>query len=107
MNDKYSSQIHELDEKLLIEPNNYELFYERGYFHFLSNNDELSKADYHKAVSLGLDITVFPYYCFSDSNTKRREFLLPEKILVFLVLIMVLFSIVLQLFYFLSGINFS
>ena len=71
----------------------------------LNNEDDNAKADYKKAESLGLDVTELPYYSFSNSNSKRREFLLPEKILVFLILLMVLAAIGIQIAGFLYNIK--
>ncbi len=89
-NDKYQREILSLNEEISKRGDVWELYYQRGYLYFLSDNDEKAKDDYLHAISLGLDVTQLPYYSFSNSNEKRREFLLPEKILVFLILVIVL-----------------
>lgn len=93
MSQKYEEEIALISEKINADSSDFELYYERGYLYYLDLQDDLAKEDYKKAIDLGLDVTVYPYYCFSSSNTKRREFLLPEKILVVLVLIMVFVAI--------------
>ena len=85
--------------------NLWHLYYQRGYFYFLDNEDDLAKDDYRQAQKLGLDVTEYPYYSFSNSNSKRRELLLPEKILVVLILIMVLVAMVFQVLSFLSSVK--
>ncbi len=79
----------------------WELYYQRGYLYFLNNEDDKAKADYKTAESMGLDVTELPYYTFSNSNSKRREFLLPEKTLVFLILLLIFATIGLQVINFL------
>ena len=96
MNNKYIKEINTLSEQISVK-NDWELYYQRGYLYFLINEDKKAKEDYHQAVSLGLDFTEVPYYSFSNSNSKRRDFLLPEKIMVFLVLLMVLAAIFFQI----------
>ena len=83
----------------------WELYYQRGYLYFLNNDDDKAKADYKKAQTFGLDVTELPYYSFSNSNSKRREFLLQEKILVFLILIMVFVAIAFQIISFVYNIK--
>lgn len=93
MSKKYTEQLALINDMINSDLSNFELYYERGYLYYLDSQDDLAKDDYKKAVELGLDVTVYPYYSFSSSNTKRREFLLPEKILVVLILIMVFVAI--------------
>lgn len=96
MNDKYSQEIFALNDEIAKRGGVWELYYQRGYLYFLSDDDEKAKDDYKHAIALGLDPTEYPYYTFSNSNEKRREFLLPEKILAFLVLIIVGIALVFQ-----------
>ena len=109
MSKKYTDEISaitaEIEERGDNQYNFWELYYQRGYLYFLNNEDDNAKADYKKAESLGLDVTELPYYSFSNSNSKRREFLLPEKILVFLILLMVLAAIGIQIAGFLYNIK--
>ena len=93
MKKNFSEQFALINDMINADSDNFELYYERGYLYYLDSQDDLAKDDYKKAVELGLDATVYPYYTFSSSNTKRREFLLPEKILVVLILIMVFVAI--------------
>ena len=108
---KYNEEIETLSTEIEQrnrdgnEYNLWELYYQRGYLYFLNNEDDKSKDDYKKAEALGLDVTELPYYAFSNANSKRREFLLPEKILVFLILIMVLAAIGIQIISFLYKIK--
>lgn len=97
-NNKFFKEISSLSARIDGGETTFELYYERGYYYFLANEDELAKADYIKAVSYGLDFTECPYYSFSSSNEKRREFLLPEKILVFLILIVVIITFLGQIY---------
>ena len=96
MQEDFLAEISKINEEIAKRGDIYELYYERGYLYFLANDDIKAKEDYKKAISIGLDPTEMPYYTFSNSNAKRREFLLPEKIMVFLILIMVLGTIFLQ-----------
>ena len=96
MQEDFLAEISKINEEIAKRGDIYELYYERGYLYFLANDDIKAKEDYKKAISIGLDPTEMPYYTFSNSNAKRREFLLPEKIMVFLILIMVLGAIFLQ-----------
>ena len=91
--DKYLKNIELLTSEIEKNGNIWDLYYQRGYYYFLSDDNDNAKADYIKAVSYGLDFTKYPYYSFSNSNEKRREFLLPEKILVVLILIIIFISI--------------
>ena len=109
MSKNYTEEINaitlEIQQKGDSSPQIWELYYQRGYLYFLNNDDDNAKADYKKAETLGLDVTQLPYYTFSNSNSKRREFLLPEKILVFLILIMVFAAICMQVISFLYNIK--
>ncbi len=110
MPQKYTQEINtitsEIEKYTIAEGHNlWELYYRRGYFYFLDNEDEKAKEDYKKAEAAGLDVTEVPYYSFSNSNSKRREFLLPEKILVFLILLMVIGAIGVQIAGFIYRIN--
>lgn len=96
MSSDYLSKITILNDEISRVGDDWHLYYERGYYHFLMSNLENSKQDYYSAIKFGLDVTEYPYYSFTDSNKMRRDFLLPEKILVFLIFIMVLVSIYLQ-----------
>lgn len=87
--EKYLKEIVDISSEIANQGDSFELYYKRGYLYFLVDEQEKAKDDYRYAVKLGLDITEFPYYSFSPSNEMRREFLLPEKILVFLILIIV------------------
>lgn len=109
MSKKYTEEIDaitaEIEKRGDNQYNIWELYYQRGYLYFLNNEDAKSKDDYKKAETLGLDVTELPYYSFSNSNSKRREFLLPEKILVFLILIMVFAAIGIQIITFVYNIK--
>jgi tetratricopeptide (TPR) repeat protein len=96
MKEKYLERIRELDENITEQPDIYEFYEERGYLYFLLEQYDKAKEDYRKAVSLGLDFTEYPYYSFSNQNSRRRDFSLPEKILVFLILLMVLAALIFQ-----------
>ena len=87
--EKYLKEIFAISSEITNCGESSDLFYKRGYLYFLSDEQEKAKEDYRQAVKLGLDFTEFPYYTFSPSNEMRRDFLLPEKILVFLILIIV------------------
>ena len=93
---KYDEAILALTQEIEKSGDVAELYYQRGYLNFLANYDDLAKEDYKKAVSFGLDCTETPYYTFSNSNEKRRNFILPEKILVILILIVVCISLFYQ-----------
>lgn len=97
MNDKYYNEILDLTARIEKMGDVWELYYQRGFLFYLSNQDDKAKDDYKKALSCGLDFTEHPYYSFSNSNAKRRDFLLPEKILVVLVLIIVFISLFFQI----------
>lgn len=99
-NDKYSKEFSALNDEIARRGDVWELYYQRGYLYFLSDNDAMAKDDYKRAMALGLDPTQAPYYSFSNSNEKRREFLLPEKILVFLLLVIIGISLVFQIYTF-------
>ncbi|MBS4759253.1 MAG: hypothetical protein KHX03_00975 [Clostridium sp.] len=101
MSNNFNKQIASLTDEISKRGDVYELYYQRGYFYFLSDDNEKAKDDYIKAISLGLDPTELPYYPFSNSNSKRREFLLPEKIMVFLLLIMIIVALLFQIYSFL------
>ena len=98
----YSKEIRVLTKEIEANHNDANLLYERGFFYFLSDLDDCAKEDYKKALELGLDFTLYPYYSFSNSNEKRRSFLLPEKILVVLILILVIVSIIFEVFSFIN-----
>ncbi len=95
--DKYKQEILSLNADIDVQGDRWELYYRRGYFYFLSQDEEKAKDDYKHAVSLGLDPSELPYYAFSGSNTLRRDFLLPEKILVVLILIVVFIALSFQI----------
>lgn len=109
MSKKYNAEINaltaEIEQRNSNEYNLWELYYQRGYLYFLNNEDDKAKDDYKKAESLGLDVTELPYYTFSNANSKRREFILPEKILVFLILLMIFAAIGIQIISFLYKIK--
>lgn len=94
MNEKLLKEIEALtaaiEHNTDISLNLWELYYQRGYLYFLNDDNEKAKDDYKHAQDLGLDVTEIPFYAFSNSNSKRRNLLLPEKIMIFLVVIMVL-----------------
>jgi len=96
----YSEKILHLTQEISSDSTNFKLYYNRGLFYFLSGQDDLARVDYNNAVKLGLDCTEIPYYAFSNDNSIRRDFLLPEKILVFLILLIVLFSLLWEVFSF-------
>lgn len=102
MQAKLQSEISALNEQIAHQPNNLELFYQRGFLYFLADDIEKAKEDYKYSVSLGLDTTELPYYSFSNSNEKRRPFLLPEKLMVGLILIMIFTALALQVYDFIS-----
>ena len=97
MNNKYNNEIIEITNQIEKVGDVWELYYQRGFLYYLANEDDKAKQDYKKAVACGLDFTEHPYYSFSNSNEKRREFLLPEKILVVLILIIVGISLFYQI----------
>ena len=98
----YTKEISIINERIAKEGDYWELYYQRGYLHFLLNNEEEAKKDYKQALQFGADVTQVPYYTFSNSNEFRRDFILPEKILVVLVLIVVIISVLMQIFAFIS-----
>ena len=102
-NKKYAKDIEMLTSAIEKSGNKSDLYYQRGYFYYLSNDDEKAKLDYTKAVSFGLDFTEYPYYTFTNTNEKRREYILPEKLLIILVLIIVLITLFYQIFSFISN----
>lgn len=102
MKPDYSNLITFLTEQIKNDSSNSLLYYERGYYYFLTDQDESAKNDYKTALDLGLDFSKYPYYSFSNSNEKRRNFLLPEKILVFLILILIIVSIIFEVFSFIN-----
>lgn len=93
----YDKEIDALTQEIKIRGDIWSLYYERGYFFFLNNNETEAKNDYRHAVSIGLDPTEMPYYSYSASNSLRRNFLLPEKIMVFLLVIVIIFSLITQI----------
>lgn len=96
MDNQYTKKIKSLSEEISLRGDVWELYYERGYYFFLNDDLKSAKDDYLQAVKFGLDITQVPFYTFSNENSKRREFILPEKIMVILILLMVVFSTILQ-----------
>lgn len=105
MADKFLTEISALNERIANEGDKWALYYQRGYFHFLSDDNEKAKDDYKHSLALGLDPTEEPYYSFSASNSKRRPFLLPEKLMVAILLIMILAALAFQIFDFVSKIK--
>ena len=105
MNNKYDKEINAVSDEISQRGDLWELYYQRGYLYYLNDEDEKAADDYRHAVSLGLDYIETPYYAFSNSNSKRRDFLLPEKIMVFLVLLMVLVAIFFQAVSFIAKIK--
>lgn len=97
MKKNYTDKISALSQEIEKRGDVWELYYQRGYMYFLSDEDDIAKDDYKHAMALGLDPTEVPYYSFSASNSKRREFLLPEKIMVFLLLLVVVTALVIQI----------
>lgn len=93
---KYLDEVSSLTDEIERYGDVWELYYKRGFFYFLLNETDNAKEDYNHALALGLDPTVTPYYSFSNSNEMRRDFVLPEKILVFLILIVVSIALVFQ-----------
>lgn len=94
---KYIAEIISLSAEIEKRGDTWELFYQRGYLYFLLNEDEKAKEDYKKAVEIGLDYTEHPYYNFSSTNEKRRDYLLPEKLMIALVLIIVIITLCAQI----------
>ena len=94
--DNYKSEISALNSEIENRGDVWELYYKRGYFFYLSKDEEKAKDDYLRAIALGLNPTEVPYYSFSCSNTLRRDFLLPEKVLVVLILIVVFIALSFQ-----------
>lgn len=94
---KYIAEIIAITSELEVKGDIWELYYQRGYLYFLLNEDKDAEKDYRKAVDLGLDYIKYPYYFFSNSNEKRRDFLLPEKIMIALVLVIVALTLFSQL----------
>lgn len=97
MKKNYTDEISAISLEIEKRGDVWELYYQRGYMYFLSDEDDKAKDDYKHALALGLDPTEAPYYSFSASNSKRREFLLPEKIMVFLLLLVVAAALVIQI----------
>lgn len=96
MNNKYQNIINSISLELETNAEAWELYYKRGYYFYLSDDETSAKNDYNKALSLKMDATEYPYYRFSNTNEMRRDFILPEKILVFLILIIVAFALTMQ-----------
>ena len=94
--EKYIKIINSISSEIENNSTDWELFYQRGYYFYLLDNEELAKENYKQALTLGMDATNYPYYKFSNSNELRRDFILPEKILVFLVLIIIAFALTTQ-----------
>lgn len=94
---KYVAEILSITTEIEKRGDIWELYYQRGYLYYLLNEDSKAKDDYKKAVHLGLDFTEHPYYTFSRSNEKRRDFLLPEKLMIALVLIIVTITLCSQI----------
>ncbi|HIU86443.1 TPA: hypothetical protein IAD52_05690 [Candidatus Spyradomonas excrementavium] len=63
-NNEIESAIKEIDEKLVHFPDDFSLYYERGYLYYLLGNEQQAQCDYIKSVNLGLDCTRKPYYEF-------------------------------------------
>ena len=103
--EKYQQEIFNLNEEILKKGDYWELYYRRGYFHFLLNNEDEAKNDYKLALQYGADVTEVPYYSFANSNEYRRDFILPEKILVILILIVIIISVITQVVSFISKFN--
>lgn len=97
MKKNYTDEITALSQEIEKSGDVWELYYQRGYLYFLNDEDDNAKDDYKHALALGLDPTEVPYYSFSTSNSKRREFLLPEKIMVFLLLLVVIAALIIQI----------
>ena len=95
--EKYIEKIFALSKEIKEQGDIWELYYQRGYYYFLCDENDKSKEDYKQAVSFGMDVTQYPYYTFSNSNEKRRDFILTEKILVFLILIIVIIALAFQI----------
>ena len=105
MEKNYQEHIDALSAEIEKCGDMWELYNERGFWYFLNGEEEKAKADYRKAMEFGLDPLEQPYYAFSTNNSRRREFLLPEKIMVFLLLIMVLVALFFQLTSFIINIK--
>ena len=95
--DKYTEEINNLSSEISNIGDVWELYYKRGYYYFLAADEEKAKDDYKHALVLGLDPTNYPYYAFSNSNELRRDFILPEKILVLLILVIVTIALFMQI----------
>lgn len=98
--EKLQAQIELINEEIAKQGDVFELYYKRGYFYFLSGDEQKAKDDYKTAMSFGLDATEYPYYSFSNDNSIRREFLLPEKIMVFLLLLIIIGALVINVYEF-------
>lgn len=88
----YKLEIDAITQKIETQENSNEqwiLNYNRGYYYFLQNDEINAKKDYLEAITKGLDCTVYPYYIFSKTNKHRKNLILPEKIMLFLIIIMV------------------
>lgn len=91
---KTVAELAELDLVILHNPDDFNLYYQRGYLHFVLEDEKASEIDYIKAVSLGLDCTKYPYYKYSESQCSRSYSVL-EKII--LVLFIVFFFVLIAL----------
>lgn len=94
--------ILELDEKILHNPDDANLYYQRGWLFFYLKEDERARIDYMKAVSLGLDCTSLPYYSF----TQGYSYSLRDKIILSIAAIVFLLIIALELFSFIQNFKF-
>lgn len=94
---KYIAEIISISSEIENGDDIWELRYQRGYLYYLLNEDSKAKEDYKKAVALGLDYTEHPYYTFAATNEKRRDFLLPEKLMIALVLIIITLTLFSQI----------
>ena len=90
MDNNITSAIKEIDEKLVHFPEDFSLYYERGYLYYLIGNEKQAQDDYIKAVSLGLDCTRKPYYEF---RSPAYNYNIWQKISLAIALVFLLFLI--------------
>lgn len=94
--------IKEIDEKLVHFPDDFSLYYERGYLYYLLGNEKQAQEDYIKAVSLGLDCTRKPYYEFRAPSYSYNIW---QKIALILAAIFLVFVLLRDFWAFISGLK--
>ncbi len=82
--DKYNQELErslrELSDSIVHNPDDANLYYQRGFIYYKLNKNQSAETDYLKAVSLGLDSTKMPYYSF----VQVYEYTTRDRIILFL-----------------------